>query len=98
MMKTVGNTLKIKGGFSIGNVRGLHTRPCMEIVKCATRFKSEVWLSYQGNRVNAKSILGILMLAAGKGAKISVEALGEDSEEVVEALLKLAANNFNIHY
>ena len=88
----------MKGNFSIANVRGLHTRPSMEIVKCATSFKSEIWLIYQGNRVNAKSILGILMLAAGKGAKISVEALGEDAEEAIEALTKLAFNNFNIHY
>ena len=90
--------LKVKGSFSIGNDRGLHTRPSMEIVKCATGFKSEISLTYQGNQVNAKSILGILMLAAGKGAKIQIEAIGEDAEEAVSVLVKLARNNFNIKY
>jgi phosphocarrier protein HPr len=90
--------LRAKGTFSIGNDRGLHTRPSTEVVKCATTFKSEIWLLYQNNQVNAKSILGVLMLAASKGAKITIEAIGEDAEDAVAALLKLAQNNFNIKY
>jgi phosphocarrier protein HPr len=89
---------KIKGCFTVGNDRGLHTRPSTEIVKCATSFKSEVWLVYQKNQVNAKSILGVLMLAAAKGARITVEAIGEDAEEAVASLLRLAGSNFNIKY
>lgn len=89
---------KAKGCFVVGNDRGLHTRPSTEIVKCATSFRSEVRLAYQRNQVNAKSILGVLMLAATKGAKITVEAVGDDAEEAVSSLLKLAKNNFNIKY
>lgn len=87
-----------KGRFTVGNDRGLHTRPSTEIVKCATSFKSEVRLAYQKNRVNAKSILGVLMLAAAKGAKITVEAVGDDAQEAVTSLIRLASNNFNIKY
>lgn len=89
---------KIKGCFIVGNDRGLHTRPSTEIVKCATSFKSEVRLVYQKNQVNAKSILGVLMLAAAKGAKITVEAVGDDAQQAVASLIDLARNNFNIKY
>jgi phosphocarrier protein len=57
-----------------------------------------VSLAYQKNQVNAKSILGVLMLAAEKGAKITIEAVGEDAEEAVSSLIRLAENNFNIKY
>lgn len=89
---------KIKGSFTVANDRGLHTRPSTEIVRCATSFKSEVRLVYQKNQVNAKSILGVLMLAAAKGAKIHVEAIGDDAEQAVTSLIALARNNFNIKY
>ena len=89
---------KIKGCFTVTNDRGLHTRPSTEIVKCATSFKAEVRLAYQKNQVNAKSILGVLMLAAAKGARIRIEAVGDDAEEAVASLVTLARNNFNIKY
>jgi phosphocarrier protein HPr len=88
----------VKAMFIVGNDRGLHTRPSTEIVKCASSFKSEVRLSYQKNEANAKSVLGILMLAATKGAKIGVTAQGVDADAAVESLLQLAKNNFNIRY
>ena len=89
---------KCKGMFVVRNMRGLHTRPSTEIVKCASGFKAEVKLCYHKQEVNAKSLLGILMLAASKGAKISVEAVGEDAKNAVESLILLARNNFNIQY
>ncbi len=89
---------KVKGFFTVKNDRGLHTRPATEIVKCASTFKSDIQLIYQKNQVNAKSILGILMLAAGKGAKIKIEATGEDAQEALSALIDLATANFNIKY
>lgn len=98
MIKTMLRKAKVKGIFTVENDRGLHTRPSTEIVKCATSFKSEVRLVYQKNQVNAKSILGVLMLAAAKGARIRIEAVGEDAEEAVSSLISLARNNFNIHY
>jgi phosphocarrier protein len=89
---------KHKGIFTVQNDRGLHTRPSTEIVKCANSFKSDVHLTYQKNHVNAKSLLGILMLAASKGSKIKIEAEGDDAEEAVNSLIQLAKNNFNIKY
>lgn len=89
---------KYRGTFIVQNDRGLHTRPSTEIVKCASNFKSEVYLIHHKNQVNAKSLLGILMLAASRGSKIHVEAEGEDAEEAVACLLQLAKNNFNIKY
>lgn len=88
-----------KGTFTVRNDRGLHTRPCTEIVKCAANYKSHVKLRHKKNEVNAKSLLGILMLAATKGSKISIHAEGHDAEEAVNALLDLATEkNFNISY
>ncbi len=88
----------VKGFFIVSNDRGLHTRPSTEIVKCATSFKSDVTLIYHKVEVNAKSLLGILMLAATKGAKIHIKATGEDARQAVDSLLDLAKQNFNIKY
>lgn len=84
--------------FVVLNDRGLHTRPSTELVKCVAHFNAEVNLSYRNYVVNAKSILGILMLAAGRGAKIGIEAIGEEADQVIAAILKLANNRFNIKY
>lgn len=87
-----------KGMFIVRNDRGLHTRPSTEIVKCAAGFSSDVRLCYHKTEINAKSLLGILMLAAEKGAKIKVVAIGKDADRAVASLLALAGNNFNIRY
>jgi phosphocarrier protein HPr len=84
--------------FTVVNDKGLHTRPSTELVKCATAFKSHVTLTHGGVSVNAKSLLGILMLAAARGAKVKVEAVGEDAEEAVRSILELASNKFWIKY
>jgi phosphocarrier protein HPr len=97
-MKVDENKLKAKGTFIVINDKGLHTRPSTELVKCAAMFKSQVSLKYQKEIVNAKSLLGILMLAAARGSKIDVEAIGEDAEEAVASILDLAKNRFNIRY
>lgn len=86
------------GIFIVKNDRGLHTRPSTEIVKCASGFLSDVTLVFQETEVNAKSLLGILMLAAGKGSKIRVHALGEDAQDAVNCLIELADKQFNIDY
>ena len=87
-----------KGTFVISNDRGLHTRPATELVKCASGFKSQLRLFYQKTEVNAKSLLSILTLAAIKGAKIRIEASGDDAEEAVQQIISLAGKNFNIKY
>lgn len=89
---------KVKSTLIVINEKGLHTRPSTELVKCASSFKSQVTLTYQDLSVNAKSLLGILMLAAARGAKIIVEAEGEDAEEAVQSIVDLARNKFNIKY
>lgn len=89
---------KAKGQFVVQNDKGLHTRPSTELVKCAAGFNCQIHLSYRNYVVNAKSLLGILMLAAEKGARIKVEAVGEDAKEAISALQKLATHGFNIKY
>ena len=90
--------VKAKGSFVVENDKGLHTRPSTEIVKCASRFTSEIHLCYREFVVNAKSILGILMMAAARGGRVTVEAVGEDAEEALQALLDLASRRFNMVY
>ena len=87
-----------RDSFTVVNEKGLHTRPSTELVKCAASFRAQVTLMYQNYTVNAKSLLGILMLAAARGAKIKVEAVGEDAEQAVKSILSLARNKFNIKY
>ncbi len=84
--------------FTILNDRGLHTRPSTELVRTATAFRSEIRLIRGRETVNAKSLLGILMLAATKGSRIVVEAVGIDAEEAIDAILQLAKMQFNISY
>lgn len=89
---------KVRKTFTILNEKGLHTRPATELVKCASTFMSQIVLSYQDLSVNAKSLLGILMLAAARGSKIHIEADGEDAEEAVDAIINLSKEKFYISY
>ncbi|KPK32534.1 MAG: phosphocarrier protein HPr [Chlamydiae bacterium SM23_39] len=89
---------KREGFFKVINSKGLHTRPSTELVKCAASFNSKIKLRYRNFVVNGKSLLGILMLAAGRGAKIKVEAMGADADTAVKTILKLAKRQFNIKY
>lgn len=88
----------VKGGFVVLNDRGLHTRPSTELVKLASTFHSEITLIHRKLRVNAKSILGILMLGASKGSKIRIEAVGQDAQKAIDGLADLAEKNFYINY
>lgn len=90
--------LKAKDSFVVKNKKGLHTRPSTTLMKCASSFRSKVTLRCQNSTVNAKSLLGILTLAAARGSKIRVEAIGEDAEEAVKTIVKLATDEFNIRY
>lgn len=78
----------------ITNKLGLHARASAKLTQIASGFKSEVWLSRSGRRVNAKSIMGVMMLAAGKGASITIEAEGVDAEAALAAVQKLVADKF----
>lgn len=94
----MGRTRKATSAFVVLNDKGLHTRPSAEIAKCAAGFSARVFLSYRNYTVSAKSLLGILTMAAERGAKIGVEAFGEDAEQAVDALVLLARNRFNVKY
>ncbi len=80
--------------FTIGNRLGLHARAAAQLVKTANRFSSEIVIEKDGLEVNGKSIMGILMLAASKGSKITVKAEGKDSAQAIKALGELIENRF----
>jgi phosphocarrier protein len=79
---------------TIVNKLGLHARASAKLTQVASGFQSEVWLARNGRRVNAKSIMGVMMLAAGKGAAITVEADGADAEAALSAIRALIADKF----
>ena len=79
---------------TIVNKLGLHARASAKLTQVANSFKCDVWLSRNGRRVNAKSIMGVMMLAAGKGASIMVEAEGADADAALAALRELIADRF----
>jgi phosphocarrier protein len=91
-------TPSVRGFFIVINDKGLHTRPSTELVKCATSFKAQINLIYQDLVVNAKSLLGILTLAAARGSRIEIEATGDDAQAAVQGIIELARNKFYIHY
>ena len=78
----------------IVNRLGLHARAAAKLTHIASGFQSEIWLSRSGRRVNAKSIMGVMMLAAGKGSTVKLEAEGADAEAALAALTKLIADRF----
>jgi len=78
----------------IVNQLGLHARASAKLTQLAAQFRSEVWLSRNGRRVNGKSIMGVMMLAAGIGAKVEIETLGEDEAAALVALKALVADKF----
>ena len=78
----------------IVNKLGLHARASAKLSQLAGRFASEVWLEKNNRRVNAKSIMGVMMLAAGKGARVVVDCDGERADEALAALTALIADRF----
>ncbi|CCQ93543.1 phosphohistidinoprotein-hexose phosphotransferase component of PTS system (Hpr) [[Clostridium] ultunense Esp] len=80
---------------TLKNETGLHARPASLFVKEAARFTSEITVKKDGKEYNAKSIMGILSMGAGKGDTILIQAEGSDAEEAVKSLVKLVNDNFN---
>ena len=76
------------------NKLGLHARAAAKLTQVAAAFQSEIWISRSGRRVNAKSIMGVMMLAAGQGTSVLVEASGDDAEHAIEAIARLVAERF----
>ncbi len=84
----------IKATSRINNKLGLHARASAKLTKLAGSFRSEVFLSRNGRRVNAKSIMGVMMLAAGMGTEVEIETEGEDERQAMDALLALIGDKF----
>ena len=76
------------------NKLGLHARASAKLSQTANQFKSEVQLGRNGNKVNAKSIMGVMMLAAAKGTSIAIETNGPDEAEAMQAVLRLINDKF----
>jgi phosphocarrier protein HPr len=79
----------------IVNRLGLHARASAKLTQVAGQFKSDVWVSRNGRRVNAKSIMGVMMLAAAQGSKIVLETAGPDEAQAMEAVSRLIAARFD---
>jgi phosphocarrier protein len=84
----------IKKTTTVINKLGLHARASAKLTKMAGSFPCEVWISRGDRRINAKSIMGVMMLAAGPGSVIDIETNGDQEQEAMEALLALLANKF----
>ncbi len=78
----------------ITNKLGLHARASAKLTQTAAQFQSEVWLSRNGRRINGKSIMGVMMLAAARGARIKLETIGSDEEAAMNALVALIEDKF----
>ena len=78
----------------IVNKLGLHARASAKLTQAAARFASAIFISRNGRRVNAKSIMGVMMLAAGKGSKVTIEVDGADEAEAMDALCALIGDCF----
>jgi len=81
--------------FTIENEQGLHARPAAMFVKLASTFDSEIWVEKEEEQVNGKSIMGLMMLAAGPGSTISVTAEGDDGDKALAAIGELISSGFS---
>lgn len=84
----------IKNTITISNKLGLHARASAKLTKLAGSFPCEVWMSKGDRRINAKSIMGVMMLAAGIGSQVQLETDGAQEQEAMDALLALIDNKF----
>jgi phosphocarrier protein len=79
---------------AIVNKLGLHARASAKLTQVASRYPCEVWMERNGRRINAKSIMGVMMLAAGQGSSVVVDTQGEGAEAALQEILALIANRF----
>ena len=83
-----------RGDAAIINKLGLHARASAKLTQLASSFPCEVWLERNGRRVNAKSIMGVMMLAAARGSTITIDTQGERADEALQAIQELVADRF----
>jgi phosphocarrier protein HPr len=84
----------ISTDIEIINKLGLHARASTKLTQTASKFSSEIWITRNGRRVNAKSIMGVMMLAAAKGSRVTLDATGEDETEAIQGLTALINDYF----
>jgi len=84
----------IKEEIEIINILGLHARASTKFTQTASQFSSDIWVTRNGRRVNAKSIMGVMMLAASKGSMVELEANGADEDQAIDALKALINDYF----
>ena len=87
--------MTVTATLNICNTRGLHARASAKFVKLASGFDSEIQVTRDGVTVDARSIMGLLMLGAGKGSEVGVVAEGPDAQEAIDALIDLVARRFD---
>src|SRR2546423_15251008 len=93
--RSSGPAQKVEKEITIINRLGLHARPAAMFVRIASKYRSEVWVEKEGERINGKSIMGLMMLAAGQGSKLSIYCEGPDADKVMEELEELIQKKFN---
>jgi phosphocarrier protein len=93
--KASGGGNKLEKELTIVNRLGMHARPAAMFVRIASRFRCEVWVEKDGEQINGKSIMGLMMLAAGQGSKLLVRCEGPDAERALQELQELIAGKFN---
>jgi phosphocarrier protein HPr len=86
---------KIEKEMLIINRLGLHARPAAMFVRVASRYRCEVWVAKEGEEVNGKSIMGLMMLAAGQGSKLRIRCEGQDADKALEEIEKIIKERFN---
>jgi phosphocarrier protein HPr len=86
---------KIEKELTIVNRLGLHARPAAMFVRIASRYRSEIWVCKEGEEVNGKSIMGLMMLAAGQGSKLRIRCDGPDADKAMEELEEVVNAGFN---
>jgi phosphocarrier protein len=84
----------LERNIEISNKLGLHARASAKLTQTAARYKSEIWLARNGRRVNGKSIMGVMMLAAPRGTTLQLEVDGPDEAEAMSALVALVEDKF----
>ena len=93
--KTSDNEIPVKKDLLVSNKLGIHARPAACFVKIANRFQCEIFVEKDGERVNGKSIMGLMMLAAGPGSRLTVLADGQDARQAMVEIEDLFTKKFN---
>ena len=90
-----GSGQKVEKENTVINRLGLHARPAAMFVRIASRYRSEIWVEKEGEQINGKSIMGLMMLAAGQGSKLLIRCEGPDAEKAMQEIEELINNRFN---